>query len=115
MMVNYYQKMRERNNEASKRCRLKRRIKQDSLEKTRMLLESHREALGHRVAKLHRIKQILNDACRGIRDEKDCECRDYCDMIRAANREMPDLLDLSNARLVKKSKLGFSNAKGIPI
>ena len=69
--------MRERNNEASKRCRLKRRIKQvtivmivmvmkrrrnkkekreitfwnwfqDSLDKTKILLESHREALSHR-------------------------------------------------------------------
>jgi len=106
MMVNYYQKMRERNNEASKRCRLKRRIKQDSLEKTRMLLESHREALGQRVAKLHKMKQILSDACRCIgKDDKDCECLDYCAMIKAANREMPDLLDLSNYQLIKKSKI----------
>ena len=115
--------MRERNNEASKRCRLKRRIKQvtivmivmvmkrrrnkkekreitfwnwfqDSLDKTKILLESHREALSHRfpfiffsfaqnlfhilqqqnwfssiffrVAKLHKIKNILNDACRSM-------------------------------------------------
>ena len=65
-MVNYYQKMRERNNEASKRCRLKRRIKQDSLDKTKILLESHREALSHRVAKLHKIKNILNDVCRSV-------------------------------------------------
>ena len=105
-MVNYYQKMRERNNEASKRCRLKRRIKQDSLEKTRMLLEGHREALGQRVAKLHKLKQILSDACRCIgKDEKGCECLDYCAMIKAANREMPDLLDLSNHQLIKKSKI----------
>jgi len=106
MMVNYYQKMRERNNEASKRCRLKRRIKQDSLEKTRMMLESHREALGQRVAKLHKIKQILSDACRCIgKDDKGCECLDYCAMIKAANKEMPELCDLSNHRLIKKSKL----------
>jgi len=106
MMVNYYQKMRERNNEASKRCRLKRRIKQDSLEKTRMMLESHREALGQRVAKLHKIKQILSDACRGIgKDDKDCECLDYCAMIKAVHREMPEICDLSNHRLIKKSKL----------
>merc|ERR1711953_856365 len=100
MMVNYYQRMRERNNEASKRCRLKRRIKQDSLEKTRMMLESHREALGQRVAKLHKIKQILSDACRGIgKDDKDCECLDYCAMIKAVHREMPEICDLSNHRL----------------
>eukprot|EP00091_Calanus_sinicus_P022825 TRINITY_DN7452_c0_g1_i1.p1 TRINITY_DN7452_c0_g1~~TRINITY_DN7452_c0_g1_i1.p1 ORF type:complete len:303 (-),score=52.37 TRINITY_DN7452_c0_g1_i1:152-1060(-) len=84
----------------------KKRIKQDSLEKTRMMLESHREALGHRVAKLHKIKQILSDACRCIgKDDKSCECLDVCAMIKAANREMPDLLDLSNYRLIKKSKL----------
>jgi len=106
MMVNYYQKMRERNNEASKRCRLKRRIKQDSLEKARMLLESHREALGQRVAKLHKIKQILSDACRCIgKDDKTCECLDYCAKIKATKREMPDMIDLSNHQLIKKSKL----------
>ena len=104
MMVNYYQKMRERNNEASKRCRLKRRIKQDSLEKARMLLESHREALGQRVAKLHKIKQILSDACRCIgKDDKTCECLDYCAKIKATKREMPDMIDLSNHQLIKKS------------
>jgi len=105
MMVNYYQKMRERNNEASKRCRLKRRIKQDSLDKTRILLESHREALSHRVAKLHKIKNILNDACRGIgQDETLCDCRSACSLIKAANREMPDLMDLSNFSLLRKSR-----------
>jgi hypothetical protein len=106
MMVNYYQKMRERNNEASKRCRLKRRIKQDSLDKTRLLLESHREALSHRVAKLHKIKNILNDACRGMGhdDSQPCDCRSACGLIKAANREMPDLLDLSNRALVRKSR-----------
>ena len=103
MMVNYYQKMRERNNEASKRCRLKRRIKQDSLDKTRILLESHREALSHRVAKLHKIKTILNDACRNI-GEDPCECREACNLIKCANREMPDLLDLSNCALLRKSR-----------
>ena len=64
MMVNYYQRMRERNNEASKRCRLKRRIKQDSLEKTRLLLESQQDLLKNRVAKLNKIRDILNMACR---------------------------------------------------
>jgi len=105
MMVNYYQKMRERNNEASKRCRLKRRIKQDSLDKTKILLESHREALSHRVAKLHKIKNILNDACRSMgKDDSQCDCRTACNLIKAANREMPDLLDLSNQALVYKSR-----------
>ena len=104
-MVNYYQKMRERNNEASKRCRLKRRIKQDSLDKTKILLESHREALSHRVAKLHKIKNILNDACRSMgQDETKCDCRQVCGFIKAANREMPDLLDLTNRSLVSKSR-----------
>merc|ERR1719225_2085526 len=104
-MVNYYQKMRERNNEASKRCRLKRRIKQDSLDRTKILLESHREALSHRVAKLHKIKNILNDACRSMgKDDSQCDCRNACNLIKAANREMPDLLDLSNQALVYKSR-----------
>ena len=82
-MVNYYQKMRERNNEASKRCRLKRRIKQDSLDKTKILLESHREALSHRVAKLHKIKNILNDVCRSMgQDKTKYNCRQVCGFIK---------------------------------
>jgi len=106
MMVNYYQKMRERNNEASKRCRLKRRIKQDSLEKTRQLLESHQEALGNRVAKLHKIKDILNDACRSTgREDHVCECLSFCAKIKKIQKEMPDFPDLSNHEIIKKSRM----------
>ena len=77
-MVNYYQRMRERNNEASKRCRLKRRIKQDSLEKTRLLLQSQQDVLKKRLAKLHKLKEILNNACRSTENAEGCECAKYC-------------------------------------
>ena len=103
MMVNYYQRMRERNNEASKRCRLKRRIKQDSLEKTRLLLESQQDVLKKRLDKLHKIKEILNNACRATGKEG-CECVKFCNMIKCAQKEMPDNNEYSNMQLIRKSR-----------
>ena len=101
MMVNYYQRMRERNNEASKRCRLKRRIKQDTLEKTRMMLENYQDVLKNRVSKLNKIKEILNDACRS-NDREDC--LSFCNQIKSTQREMPDCREFSNQQLVRKSR-----------
>ena len=105
MMVNYYQRMRERNNEASKRCRLKRRIKQDSLEKTRLLLESQKDTLKKRVAKLHKIKEILSNACRATgNDASSTECLKFCNLIKSCQRDMPDCNEYSNLQLIKKSR-----------
>ena len=101
MMVNYYQRMRERNNEASKRCRLKRRIKQDTLEKTRMMLENYQDVLKNRVSKLHKIKEILNDACRSSDKE---DCLSFCSLIKNTQREMPDCREFSNQQLLAKSR-----------
>ena len=101
MMVNYYQRMRERNNEASKRCRLKRRIKQDTLEKTRMMLENYQDVLKNRVSKLHKIKEILNDACRSPDKEA---CLNFCNLIKNTQREMPDCREFSNQQLLRKSR-----------
>lgn len=102
-MVNYYQRMRERNNEASKRCRLKRRIKQDSLEKTRLLLESQQDTLKKRVAKLHKLKEILNNACRSTENANGCECNKYCNLLKTTQKEMVDS-EHSNMQLIKKSR-----------
>ena len=105
MMVNYYQRMRERNNEASKRCRLKRRIKQDSLEKTRLLLANQKETLKNRVAKLHKIKEILKSACHATgNDASSAECLRYCNLIKCCQKDMSDSTDLSNLQLIKKSR-----------
>lgn len=105
MMVNYYQRMRERNNEASKRCRLKRRIKQDSLEKTRLLLANQKDILKNRVAKLHKIKEILKSACHATgNDASSAECLRYCNLIKCCQKDMPDCADLSNLQLIKKSR-----------
>ena len=105
MMVNYYQRMRERNNEASKRCRLKRRIKQDSLEKTRLLLANQKDILKNRVAKLHKIKEILKSACHATgNDASSAECLRYCNLIKCCQKDMPDCAELSNLQLIKKSR-----------
>jgi len=105
LMLNYYQKMRERNNEASKRCRMKRRLKQESLEKTKQLLEGHREALSDRIAKLQKFKGILNMACRHGDEKGGCQCFKWVEEIKKANREMADFMSLSNGALIAKSRL----------
>ena len=105
MMVNYYQRMRERNNEASKRCRLKRRIKQDSLEKTRLVLASQKDILKNRVAKLQKIKEILKNACHATgNDASSSECLRYCNLIKCCQKDMPDCSEFSNLQLIKKSR-----------
>ena len=40
--------------------------KQDSWDRTKILLKSHCEAPNHSVAKLHKIKNILNYVCRSV-------------------------------------------------
>ena len=101
-----FARMRKLNNEASKRSRLKRRIKQDSLEKTRQLLESHQVVLGNRVTKLHKIKEILNDACRSIwREDHVCECLSFYAKIKKILKEMADFPDISNHEIIKRSRM----------
>jgi hypothetical protein len=39
---------------------------QESLEKTRLLLDRQRSILGQRVARLHKINKLLAEACRDI-------------------------------------------------
>ncbi|XP_023327436.1 uncharacterized protein LOC111700673 isoform X2 [Eurytemora carolleeae] len=92
LMVNYYQKMRLRNNEASKRCRLKRRIKQESLEKTRLLLDRQRIILSQRLNRLNKIKLILGEACKEL-NTKDSK------LLRNTNLEEVLGADLSSDTL----------------
>ena len=99
---NHCQRMRKRNNEAVKRCRLKQRIQQVSLEKMRLLLANQNDILKNRVAKLHKIKEILKNACNATNnDSSSAECLQYCNQIKCCQKDMPDC-DISNLQLIKK-------------
>ena len=57
--------------------------KQDSWDMAKILLKSHCEAPNHSVAKLHKIKNILNDVCSSMgQDKTKCNCRQVCGFIK---------------------------------
>ena len=80
-MSSYYQKMRERNNEASKRCRMKRRLKAVSLEGHLDLLSTTNEVLKNRLARMERLSEVFREAIRGIQ-ANGCQCSHAIEMIK---------------------------------
>ena len=77
----YYQKMRERNNEASKRCRMKRRLKAVSLEGQLDLLSLSNKALKHRLLRLEKLSEIMREGIKGIQPEG-CHCTKTVQIIK---------------------------------
>ena len=59
--------MRERNNEASKRCRLKRRMKYETMEHQGTMLGLNNRWLKQRVARLDGLAKMLRDGVYAIR------------------------------------------------
>ena len=59
--ASYYQRMRERNNEASKRCRLKRRMKAETMEYQANMLTKHNKWLKDRLSKMERVKKVMEE------------------------------------------------------
>ena len=59
--------MRERNNEASKRCRLKRRIKYETMSHQGTMLGLNNRWLKQRVARLDGLAKVLRDGVYAIR------------------------------------------------
>ena len=62
-----FQRMRERNNEASKRCRLKRRMKYETMEHQGNMLGLNNRWLKQRVARLDGLVSVLRDGVYAIR------------------------------------------------
>ena len=81
-MSSYYQKMRERNNEASKRCRMKRRLKAVSLEGHLDLLTTTNEILRNRLARMEKLSDVFREAIRGIQANS-CQCSNAVEMIKS--------------------------------
>jgi hypothetical protein len=64
--------MRERNNEASKRCRLKRRLKAETLESQAQMLHISNRLLRQRIAKIEKICLIMKE---GVKHMQPRQCR----------------------------------------
>ncbi len=67
------QRMRERNNEASKRCRLKRRMKAECMENQASLLTSANRMLKARITRLENVGAALREGVRMIQSGQ-CAC-----------------------------------------
>ena len=95
--------MRERNNEASKRCRLKRRLKAESLEGQLNLLSMTNKMLKQRIAKMETISGAIKDGINQIQTSS-CNCLQTVAAVQQVNRDCKDAADMSNADLLKTSK-----------
>ena len=83
----YYQKMREKNNEASKRCRMKRRLKAVSLEGHLDLLGHSNEMLKDRVARTDKICNVFREAIKNIHPEG-CSCIQAVEIVKQVKAEV---------------------------
>merc|ERR1711963_510637 len=72
-VVSYYQRMRERNNEASKRCRLKRRMKAVSMENQASMLQVANKQLRARIQRLENVGAALKEGVKKIQAGQ-CAC-----------------------------------------
>ncbi|XP_059095301.1 uncharacterized protein LOC131890048 [Tigriopus californicus] len=99
----YYQRMRERNNEASKRCRLKRRLKAESLETQADILNTTNRYLKHRILKLERVSQLMKE---GVLQAKSgaCQCSDIVAKAKQLQFEIPEPHGLSTSALIESSR-----------
>ena len=69
-VIFFFQKMRERNNEASKRCRLKRRMKAVSMENQSSMLNMANKMLKQRIKRLEHVGVALREGVDKIRSGK---------------------------------------------
>ncbi len=95
--------MRERNNEASKRCRLKRRLKAETQEHQAHNLHMSNKVLRQRISKLEKICVVLKDGVKRIQS-KDCKCHETVAKVKKTNSDCEDISNLSNRALIATSK-----------
>jgi len=104
----YYQKMRERNNEASKRCRLKRRMKAVSMENQSSMLNMANKMLKQRIKRLEHVGAALKEGVDKIRAGQ-CACENTKGIVRQTSRDYfdPDPQngkDMACYEVISKSK-----------
>ena len=93
--------MRDLNNKASKRFRLKNRMNEDKDQIKRTVLESYNKILYERLSNLEEIKELLRNACNSIDDDVDnCDCLNLPRIMREIRLSNANI---SNQMLVRKS------------
>lgn len=102
------QRMRERNNEASKRCRLKRRMKAVSMENQASMLHMANKMLKQRIQRLENVGAALKDGVKKIQAGQ-CGCQSTLNLVRQASRDFYDPdpntgKDMPSFEVISKSK-----------
>ena len=101
----YYQRMRERNNEASKRCRLKRRMKTETMEYQANMLGKHNRWLKDRLSKMEGLKKALVGLQRDIKRGPDCQCTQTLKSIAAkVSADYPEECNQTTRELLANSQ-----------
>ena len=102
--------MRERNNEASKRCRLKRRMKAVSMENQSSMLSMANKMLKLRIMRLENVGAALKEGVKKIQAGH-CDCDLTINLVRQMSRDYMDK-DPMNGKILPSFEL-ISKSKAI--
>ena len=103
--------MRERNNEASKRCRLKRRMKAVSMENQSSMLSMANKMLKLRIMRLENVGAALKEGVKKIQAGHNCDCDLTVNLVRQMSRDYMDK-DPMNGKILPSFEL-ISKSKTI--
>ena len=119
--------MRERNNEASKRCRLKRRMKAVSMENQASMLQVANKQLRARIQRLENVGAALKEGVKKIQVGGQCDLtaiaglvrqnsREFFDPEPGTGRDLPSYEIISRSRLVREQEMppGYSGGQNSP-
>ena len=122
-----FQRMRERNNEASKRCRLKRRMKAVSMENQASMLQVANKQLRARIQRLENVGAALKEGVKKIQVGGQCDLtaiaglvrqnsREFFDPEPGTGRDLPSYEMISRSRLVREQEMppGYSGGQNSP-
>ena len=126
-MFSSFQRMRERNNEASKRCRLKRRMKAVSMENQASMLQVANKQLRARIQRLENVGAALKEGVKKIQVGGQCDLtaiaglvrqnsREFFDPEPGTGRDLPSYEMISRSRLVREQEMppGYSGGQNSP-
>ena len=97
--------MRERNNEASKRCRLKRRMKAETMEYQATMLGKHNRWLKDRLNKMEALKKALVGLKQEMKRGPDCQCMQGLTAVsHQISADYPEECSLTSRDLLSSSQ-----------
>ena len=109
-LIFFLKRMRERNNEASKRCRLKRRMKAVSMENQSSMLSMANKMLKLRIMRLENVGAALKEGVKKIQAGH-CDCDLTINLVRQMSRDYMDK-DPMNGKILPSFEL-ISKSKAI--